>query len=403
MIIEQTLLQHTVIDKLSVIANILKSNKSQKNIGFLSGDIGEAFFLFHYDRTFNSPSAYNRGIELIENVFEAINNGHLYHTYCTGLAGIGWAIEYLTDNNFIDADIKESLNEIDDLVGAMMINDMENGNYDYLHGASGSVLYLLKRRKSNPIKIDNYIKNYLELLEETAVEDNNALKWSSIIDSKTKRIGYNISLSHGSTSIISVLSKIYSNGIEPEFTMKLAEKSVSYLFNQRIDSYQSISYFPTYSIESDSNITYSRLSWCYGDLGISAALWQSGKNFNKKNWMNFAEKIALKSIGRKKDNTGIADAGLCHGTSGLSHMYKRFFINTENRDFLDASEFWLKETINMAKFQDGLAGYKSYNPSETGGWVNETNFLNGISGIGMSMLSSISNIDISWDESLLLS
>ena len=229
MIIEQTLIQHTIIDKLSAIANILISNKSQKNIGFLSGAIGEAFFLFHYDRAVDYPSAYNRGIELIENVFETINNGHLYHTYCTGLAGIGWAIEHLVDNNFIDYDIKESLNEIDDLVGAMMIKDMENGNYDYLHGASGSVLYLLKRRKSNPIKIDNYIKNYLEVLEETAVTaNNNALKWRSIIDSKTQKVGYNISLSHGISSIIIVLSKLYSNGIETERTMKLAEKSVSY-------------------------------------------------------------------------------------------------------------------------------------------------------------------------------
>lgn len=390
--------------KISDIANAILASDSRENIGLLSGGMGEALFLFHYDRVFDSISSYNRSIEIIENVFDSINNGNLFHTYCTGLAGVGWGIEYLIDNNFIDSQVSESLIEIDDLIGEMMIIDLKNGNYDFLHGASGSILYLLKRRNSNPEKIDGYIRKYLDLLENAAIVVNDSeIKWASIIDSSKGEMGYNISLSHGMTSIIAILSKIYLNGIEPIRSMQLAEKSANYLFNQRIDSLQPVSFFPSYSIESDSVITHSRLSWCYGDLGISIALWQSGMNFNKVDWIEFAEMVALKSTFRKKEKTGIIDAGICHGACGLSLMYNRLFINTKNKLFFDSTEYWLNETMNMAKFENGLAGYKTFSPSAQNKWVDETNLLTGISGIGLTLLSYISDTDTKWDELLLLS
>ena len=397
-----------VTKKLAEIANIIVENNFQENIGLLSGAMGEALFLFHYDKFNGENRVYNRGIELIEIIFKTINGGNLQTSFCNGLAGVGWGIEYLIENNFIEEDIRDSLTEIDDLIGEMMVNEMANGHFDYLHGASGNVLYLLRRRQSNSSKIDSYLKRYLEFLDRSSeVSQNNSLKWSSIVDSRTNKLGYNISLSHGIASIIVILSKLYINQIEKDHTLCLAEKSVNYLLEQRVDKSKLHSYFPTFSIESNSVILpenlQSRLSWCYGDVGISAALWQSGKNFCKKEWMALAVDIALKSTYRPLNNTGVVDAGICHGASGLCHIYNKFFINTGNKRFFKASQFWLHETLRMAKFNDGLAGYKFFDPSKQGNWINETNLLNGICGIGMAMLSSKYEMNNSWDESLLLS
>ena len=56
--------------------------------------------------------------------------------------------------------------------------------------------------------------------------------------------------------------------------------------------------------------------------------------------------------------------------------------------------------LKMAKFKDGLAGYKMWNIDN---YKNESNLLEGIAGIGLALLSSISDEDPSWDECLLLS
>ena len=63
----------------------------------------------------------------------------------------------------------------------------------------------------------------------------------------------------------------------------------------------------------------------------------------------------------------------------------------------------IKETLKMAKFPDGLAGFKTYRPEKYGGWTNQYDMLEGIPGIGLAMLSYISETEPTWDECLLLS
>jgi len=56
----------------------------------------------------------------------------------------------------------------------------------------------------------------------------------------------------------------------------------------------------------------------------------------------------------------------------------------------------------MTKFEDGLAGFKSWRTEEYGGLSNDLGFLEGIAGIGLALISSISDIEPAWDECLLL-
>ena len=98
----------------------------------------------------------------------------------------------------------------------------------------------------------------------------------------------------------------------------------------------------------------------------------------------------------------IVDAGLCHGTAGIAHIYKRMYINTNIIEFKDASNYWYSETLKMAKY-DIPSGFLAYRPIENGGLKKEFGFLDGISGIGLSLISAISDIEPAWDEALLLS
>ncbi len=68
----------------------------------------------------------------------------------------------------------------------------------------------------------------------------------------------------------------------------------------------------------------------------------------------------------------------------------------------DAALHWLDVCLNMAFHKDGLAGYKSWYHPEYGGWKNTAGLLEGVSGIGLVLMSFISAKEPSWARSLLL-
>ena len=59
----------------------------------------------------------------------------------------------------------------------------------------------------------------------------------------------------------------------------------------------------------------------------------------------------------------------------------------------------------MATFEDGLAGYKTYMSTDPqhGEWHSVPGLLEGVSGIGLSLIAAVAEFEPVWDEALLLS
>ena len=335
-------------------------------------------------------------------LFGDINNkSYSFHTHASGLAGIGTALEILVKEDLIDANTEEILGGLDEYLYQLMIAELKKENYDFLHGASGLALYFYKRETCvNRVK---YLSDFVEELDKIAHKDENGIRWLSELNREENIKGYNLSLSHGIASIIVFLSKLNKAEIANEQVSWLLRGAVKYLLNQQLDTSVFKSNFPPV-VSSSEALTHSRLAWCYGDLGIGIALWQAGENTNNDIWKNKAIEILLHSTGRRdlKENA-VIDAGLCHGTAGIAHIYNRMYNYTGRKEFKSVASYWYKETLSMAKFEDGLVGYKTWRSEKFGGWQNETSFLEGIAGIGLSFISAISDIEPAWDESLLLS
>ncbi len=204
-------------------------------------------------------------------------------------------------------------------------------------------------------------------------------------------------------SIIVFLSKLYEKKIQEQKTLKLLNGAVTYLLQQQLNTKAYSSSFPNVALESREP-TNSRLSWCYGDLGIGMALWQASQSTNNKEWESKAIEILLHSTKRKDlQENMVLDAGLCHGTAGIAHIYNRMYAYTGMEDFKQLANYWFDETLKMARFDDGLAGYKAWRTEKHGGWTNETGLLEGIAGIGLAFISAVSDIEPKWDRCLLLS
>ncbi|MCD4794091.1 MAG: lanthionine synthetase C family protein [Bacteroidales bacterium] len=388
--------------KIDEIASILLKHNSKESISLLGGGSGVSLFFFIYSKLYANEESNDFANSLLAEVFE---NDTVYPTFAGGLSGIGWLIEFLEQNNLIECDTDETIGELDEYLNKTMLSFLNEGNYDYLHGAGGIALYFLKRNRLN--KFEGYISNFVDILKNKGVFDiENEVKWISKIGihEPNPTDVYNISLSHGLSSTISILTKICSQNINAKTSFELLKKSLNFLLRYQQDAEKIGSFFPsTVSIENHT-ASQSRLGWCYGDLGIAVSLYNAAKLLNDAEIEKFAIEVLLfNSKRRDLEENSVRDAGMCHGTAGIAHIYKRMFLNTRLKEFKETANFWYEQTLNMAYHKDSLSGYKAFRTEKYGGWTEEFGFLEGIAGIGLALMSSISDIDPAWDEILLLS
>ena len=340
---------------------------------------------------------------------ERLANEEFITTHCNGLAGIGWLYEYLSQRKIIDYDTNALLEECDTCLENELKRFLWEGNYDFLHGGVGIALYFAKRSAKKKALV-TVLNNFLEDLEKLSTkQEDGAMKWLSIVveaEHKSRQV-YNISLSHGISAIIAMLSKLYRiEGVNQEKTETLLRGAVQYLLAQEIDKEQYGSCFPSYAHESTPTIFKSRLGWCYGDLGIASALYQAGDTLKEKTWKNKALEILIFAALHRKTlvENMVGDAGLCHGAAGIGHIFYRAWWNTKQPEFKDAADYWFEQTLKMAEFEDGLAGFKTFQISDGKPiWENDYGFLTGVTGIGLALLTYYYQIEPAWDECLLLS
>lgn len=389
-------------DKLSAIAEIVLNDKKEaERVDLMGGRAGMALFLFYYAKFTGEEKYYDHAMELLNEIFDKINDGFIFNTFAGGLAGIGWTVDHLIREEFIDADSDELLGELDEYLYKMMMADIGKGFYDFLHGALGMAAYFLCRTGNEKSK--EYLTEIVDALEKASTKDKDgAIKWESVLDREKDMKGYNLSLSHGISSIFVTLSKIYEQGIDKEKTYSLMEGAVTFLLQQALDTSKFFSCFPSWVCEHPP--TASRLAWCYGDLGNMIALWQTARATGNKMWEEKAVEVILHASKRRdiKKNM-VYDAGLCHGGAGISHIFNRMYHYTGKEECKDASLYWFDQTLKMAYHEDGLAGYKIWRTEEYGGWQTESGLLEGVSGIGLAFLAAVSDIEPRWDRVLLMS
>ncbi len=109
-------------DRLQRIANVLLLNASfLDNPGLLNGKMGIAIFFYHYSRYSKNKIYEDYAGELVDEIYDEINTSTPVN-FENGLTGIGWGIEYLVKNGFVQADTNEALEEIDSAIYRHRIN-----------------------------------------------------------------------------------------------------------------------------------------------------------------------------------------------------------------------------------------------------------------------------------------
>lgn len=396
-------LQQRAVEKIKEIADILVAEKKlfeKDKIGLMNGRAGVALFYFYYARYAQCEVSHYRALEILTEVFDFLNGEHSLHSHASGLAGVGWLVEHLKRENFLDAATDEILADVDAVIYPLMIDQIKEGKYDFLHAATGHAAYFLSRLPTP--RAAEYLEHFVTELESISSKDQGGgIKWQDHFSlGSDEKTTYNLGMAHGMPAIVVFLSKMIKCNQAVEKTLPLLTGIMQYILQQKLDKEKYGCYFPDRVFEGALPIP-SRMSWCYGDMGPALALWQAARVTNNKDWENDAMDIFIYSTGRR--SSGVPDAGLCHGTAGLAHIYNRLFHYTGKEIFKETAQYWFGQTLRMAEFADGLAGYKKRVSQEMGDWVNSATLLDGIAGIGLSLMAAVSDSEPAWDECLFIS
>lgn len=218
-----------MVGQLDVIVNsFLKLSNNAYNSNNLLGDkSGVALFLFYMYKLTERDECNNKAFDLLEDV---IDIQEAYEIIPASVSKYGWLLNHLNKHGFIEAEVADYFEEINLSLFEFMQRSLQKDNYDFLHGSLGIAHYFLTvENQTNKHFLMEFAGNFYK---SALQNENGGLKWISVLDFDSKKKGYNISMSHGISSIISVFSKIYSKGIEKEITSRLVEGAVSYLLNQ---------------------------------------------------------------------------------------------------------------------------------------------------------------------------
>lgn len=365
-----------------------------------SGMPGMFLFRLYYQRFIDQPNETLED-ELVDFISEQIQAPIGTTSLCHGLTGLAWFIHHLKKHEFIDLD-ETLLNDFDQVVFQTGMADFEQENHDYMHGGLGNLIYLIERCETSA-DAEVFVKPMLEKLLAQSEKNEQGIFWKDsevmlMEDEKGKEI-VNLHLSHGQANKIFVFAKLARLGVPGSEV--LLRQTVDYIRNNA-NKDQTNAIFPSRIVNNEKQ-AYEHLGWCRGNASIAVVMLMAADVLNDDSIRDEALKMARHSLQHDKRETAkVTDFAFCHGMLGLSHIYKRLYDYSQDEDFKKQAEMWMKYGMDNAVFDDGIAGFKSWD-NYNGHWTIDKSLLSGMAGIGLCMLAACSSESSDWDNCFLLS
>lgn len=331
-----------------------------------------------------------------------------------GVAGVAWTLEHLrslgaTDSSEPEADDDPNV-PIDDVLAGLVAAKPWHLPYDLIGGLVGHGVYFLERLHSPAARVG--LARVVDQLDDLSRPARHGLTWLTRPEllpawqrEQAPQGYYNLGLAHGVPGVIVLLSWCLRQGISVEQCRRLLSGAIEWVFshNRERPGARFVSWVPVGREAAEQRD--SRLAWCYGDPGVAAALWAAGLALDDTQVQGKAVAVLDHCLVRPHASARLWDAGLCHGTAGLGHLYNRLGQSTGLESLRNAARHWLERTLAMHTPGAGHGGYRSYAPSQErdSPWEDDESFLTGSTGIGLALLAGFTDADPGWDRRLLLS
>ncbi|MEZ4905911.1 MAG: lanthionine synthetase C family protein [Spirosomataceae bacterium] len=385
-----------------ILTHISQSQSSETHASLMGGKMGYALFEAYYNQLFGVEDD-SRLWKYVSDSLNQVQEDQMIHSFAGGISGVAWAFLHLYNQGLLqeeELDAEGIVEGLDEGLFEVSMLLLKDGDFDYLHGGLSACLYFLERKPS--AQVESYVEQIVTQLSEIAVRfPNGDISWKfrnfnqyTLANAPTCNLG----LSHGTASIVAVLSLLYERGYARELCKELIEGNLQWMW--RVRNKASYSIFPN-TVTDEPQEQESRLAWCYGDLGIANTFWLAGEKLQNQTWKDVANQTILNSATRQDENMRIHDAPFCHGAMGASYIFRKFAKRLAKPLLEVTADVWLQKALDFALPKDQKDVFLSYR-GEKMGYEPNLSILDGEASIGMVLLSEM-GASTAWDRFLLLS
>lgn len=406
-------------------AEILEGTHESRRPSLAAGDAGIGLFFAYLALATQEETEANRwadeAVRFVDRAADALSSSVTPPELYSGFTGVAWTLEHLDGLLFENDD--DGQEPIDEVLMDYLDSPAAALEYDIIQGLTGFGIYALERG-NRPTAV-TCLEKVVRRLAEAATRDDEGVRWFSAPERLPKHQqeaytegNFNAGVAHGLPGVLPVLAGAVAAGVAETEARELLEGAVTWLLSHRLNPAEHGGSHLPYAWHPDGTPgDASRVAWCYGDPGVAAALHCAAQPMGREDWAEEAVQMALDSARRPRDEVGIQDAGLCHGATGLGHLYHHFYRLHGDERFADAARYWYRWALDFQErvLGDGeiaktehVAGFPSwgldYSNLDAGlGWRRDAGFLTGTAGVGLALVAAVSDVEPAWDRILAMS
>ena len=358
-------------------------------------------FHAHADGAEVIPDGMETCVEIVEQCIDRATYPNVLGLY-GGWAGLGWITTHLNaEDDFVGI-------HADGLLTRALSRWPPSVGYDLIRGLVGVGVYFIERLPRE--SAIHGLTAVLAALEVTATETDEGTTWFTAPEflpawqrERAPNGYFNLGVAHGVPGVCWLLGKLCLAGIEQERAEPLLIQSLRWLRSKQPEP--NAAELPSWIAPGVDREPNRRMAWCYGPLGASAVVLEAAKAIGDQKSADWAQTLGLACAGVPPAEARIQDAGLCHGAGGNAQIFSRLYASTGEITFRAAALEWFKVTLGYRRPGEGIGGYRMWGEIEEGrqGWLDDASFLTGSGGVGLALLSAVTDVEPTWDRLLLLS
>lgn len=363
---------------------------------------GYAYLAFPSEQHF-----YDLTQQHLERAVELLETTHSNPWLFTGFSGVAWTVDHLQHIGLIQEG--EDFNEsVDQALWDFLSTEPWRGLPELISGIAGIGLYALDRHGKG--RGQEIVARVVDILFQKAEQTPHGLTWfdtPELLHPITRELYprglFNLGVAHGVPGVIGFLAMALSQG--HAHARALLDSSISWLLSCR-DPHENGSLFGTgFGRLEKPNPFGSRLTWCYGDLGIALVLLLAAR-LTQDSILEAEAMVMVKACAtRHTPEKGIIDGCICHGAFGNAHLFCRLFQATGDEACLTRAVDFYHMGLDMRRETLEAGGFLTYRPPQPGEstrepWIALPGLLEGSTGVGLALLAATTHVEPCWDRHL---
>lgn len=384
-----------------------ESFRISRGLSLGSGSPALALFYTYHARSLNSGPIYAEQLaKYLEYTGQGLEVARLEPIFMYGLSGVLWALDHiatLTGSPLegLDAALVEADSFLED-------HTIDEDGFDMWFGLVGHGIYALPRTTGRSAR--HLLNSLLERLLSALNPEPEAPPWilKPQLLKKPGRAGIptphtQLGVAHGIAGVVAFLAEAHRRGLGDGKIPGICDRTWRWMAGQGSEDEHG-PFWPNV-LGADLPVVRGIQKWCNGMPGIAAALLAASQKLDHDEMREWSIARARELINYTRGFAKPTEVSLCHGSTGLGHMYNRIFQQTGDELFADTARFFLQLTLELQTPGHGVGGFVAYGETMMGdyGDLFDPGLMTGSSGVGLGLLAAVSNQAPNWDQALLLS